>query len=92
MTGAGEQAEPHHRRAVALAPDNPAYLNNLGFSLFLRHKNKEAIEVYQQAVRLSPTSGRIRAIRERTKRGEVARLVQDGFGDRITLSLSNTYS
>jgi Flp pilus assembly protein TadD len=60
MTGRGEQAEPHHRRAVALSKDNPAYLNNLGFSLFLRQRNKEAIEVYQRAVRMSPVTPRIR--------------------------------
>jgi Flp pilus assembly protein TadD len=60
MTNRGDQAEPYHRRAVAQAADNPNYLNNLGFSLFLRHKNREAIEAYQQAVRLNPTSGRIR--------------------------------
>jgi Flp pilus assembly protein TadD len=60
MTNRGELAEPHHREAVNLAADNPNYLNNLGFSLFLRHKNREAIEAYQRAVRLSPTSGRIR--------------------------------
>jgi Flp pilus assembly protein TadD len=60
MTSRGELAEPHHRQAVALAADNPTYLNNLGFSLFLRHKHKDAVSAYQRAVRLSPTSGRIR--------------------------------
>jgi Flp pilus assembly protein TadD len=60
MTKRGELAEPHHRRAVLLAKDNAMYLNNLGFSLFLRKKYQPAIEAYQQAVRMSPTTGRIR--------------------------------
>jgi Flp pilus assembly protein TadD len=60
MTARGELAEPHHQRAVALSPNNPAYLNNLGFSLFLRHKNAEAIAAYQRAVRMSPVTPRIR--------------------------------
>ena len=60
MTHRGELAEPHHRRAVTLSKNNPAYLNNLGFSLFLRQKNKEAIEAYQRAVRMSPVTPRIR--------------------------------
>jgi Flp pilus assembly protein TadD len=60
MTKRGELAEPHHRRAVALARENPMYLNNLGFSLFLRKKYAAAIEVYQQAVRMSPVTPRIR--------------------------------
>jgi len=53
-------AEPEHRRAVKLAPQNPSYLNNLGFSLFLRGKTQEAIGFYQQAARLDPTSRRVR--------------------------------
>jgi Flp pilus assembly protein TadD len=60
MTGRGELAEPHHQRAVTLSKNNAAYLNNLGFSLFLRHKNQEAIEAYQRAARMSPASPRIR--------------------------------
>jgi Flp pilus assembly protein TadD len=53
-------AEPQHRVAVKLAPDNPSYLNNLGFSLFLRGKYKEAIEQYEKAASLDPTSRRVR--------------------------------
>jgi Flp pilus assembly protein TadD len=60
MSGRGELAEPHHERAVTLAKNNAAYLNNLGFSLFLRHKNQEAIAAYQRAVRMSPVTPRIR--------------------------------
>jgi Flp pilus assembly protein TadD len=53
-------AEPQHRAAVKLAPDNPTYLNNLGFSLFLRGKYRECIEQYEKAASLDPTSRRVR--------------------------------
>ena len=53
-------AEPQHRTAVKLAPDSPGYLNNLGFSLFLRGKYREAIEQYEKAASLDPTSRRVR--------------------------------
>ena len=59
-TGRGAEAVKHHEKANALAPDNPAYLNNLGFSLFLRGKYKEAVNSYRQAARLDPTNRRIR--------------------------------
>jgi Flp pilus assembly protein TadD len=54
------EAEAEHRAAVKLAPKNPAYLNNLGFSLFLRQHFKEAITVYESAARLAPLSRRVR--------------------------------
>ena len=53
-------AEAEHREAVRLAPKNPAYLNNLGFSLFLRQRFKEAITSYESAARLAPLSQRVR--------------------------------
>jgi len=54
------EAEAEHREAVRLAPQNPAYLNNLGFSLFLRQRFKEAITSYESAARLAPLSPRVR--------------------------------
>ena len=54
------EAEAEHRAAVKLAPKNPAYLNNLGFSLFLRQHFKEAVTVYESAARLAPLSRRVR--------------------------------
>jgi Flp pilus assembly protein TadD len=54
------EAEVEHREAVRLAPKNPAYLNNLGFSLFLRQRFKEAVSVYESAARLAPLSQRVR--------------------------------
>jgi Flp pilus assembly protein TadD len=53
-------AEAEHREAVKLSPDNPAFLNNLGFSLFLREHYKEAISTYEKAARLAPLSHRVR--------------------------------
>ncbi len=53
-------AEAEHKTAVRLAPQNPAYLNNLGFSLFLRQHYKEAIKEYEKAARLAPLSRRVR--------------------------------
>ncbi|HVV17620.1 MAG TPA: tetratricopeptide repeat protein [Polyangia bacterium] len=53
-------AEAEHKTAVRLAPQNPAYLNNLGFSLFLRQHYKEAIKQYEKAARLAPLSRRVR--------------------------------
>jgi Flp pilus assembly protein TadD len=53
-------AEAEHREAVRLAPNNPAYLNNLGFSLFLRQHFKDAITEYEKAARLVPLSRRVR--------------------------------
>jgi Flp pilus assembly protein TadD len=54
------EAEAEHRAAVKLAPNNPTYLNNLGFSLYLRQHFKEAITVYESAARLAPSSRRVR--------------------------------
>lgn len=53
-------AEPQHREAVKLAPSSAGYLNNLGFSLFLRGKPKDAIQFYEKAAALEPTSRRVR--------------------------------
>jgi Flp pilus assembly protein TadD len=53
-------AEAEHREAVRLAPNNPSFLNNLGFSLFLREHYKEAISTYEKAARLAPLSHRVR--------------------------------
>jgi Flp pilus assembly protein TadD len=54
------EAEAQHKEAVRLAPNNAAYLNNLGFSLYLRQHYKEAIAQYDLAARLAPLSRRVR--------------------------------
>ena len=53
-------AEPQHRAAVKLAPDVGSYHNNLGFSLFLRGKHRDAIAEYEKAASLDPMSRRVR--------------------------------
>jgi Flp pilus assembly protein TadD len=53
-------AEREHREAVRLSPNSPAYLNNLGFSLFLRQHFKDAITEYEKAAQLAPLSRRVR--------------------------------
>jgi Flp pilus assembly protein TadD len=59
-TSRGAEAETHHRKAVSLEENNPAYLNNLGFSLLVRRKTKDALEVLQRSARLEPTNPRLR--------------------------------
>jgi Flp pilus assembly protein TadD len=54
------EAEAQHRAAVRLGPDNAAFLNNLGFSLYLRRQFKDAITEYEKAARLVPLSRRVR--------------------------------
>jgi Flp pilus assembly protein TadD len=54
------EAEAQHKEAVRLSPNNAAYLNNLGFSLYLRQHYKEAIAQYDLAARLAPLSRRVR--------------------------------
>jgi Flp pilus assembly protein TadD len=56
----GVEAEKHHRRAVELAPGKAMYLNNLGFSLLVRRRHKDAVPVMERAARLDPTNHRIR--------------------------------
>jgi Flp pilus assembly protein TadD len=56
----GAEAETHHRRAVELAPKSSAHLNNLGFSLLTRRKNKDALDILRKAARLDPTARRVR--------------------------------
>ena len=55
-----ERGADHHRRAVELEPENAWYLNDLAFSLFMRGKARDAIPVYQRALRVAPDDRRIR--------------------------------
>jgi Flp pilus assembly protein TadD len=55
-----DEAALHHARAVELDPDEPRYLNNLGFSLFARGKAREAIAAYERGLRLAPADARLR--------------------------------
>jgi Flp pilus assembly protein TadD len=55
-----ERGATHHAKAAELEPENGRYLNDLAFSLFIRGKHREAIPVYQRALRASPEDPRIR--------------------------------
>jgi Flp pilus assembly protein TadD len=59
-TGRGMEADGHHRKAVSIDGKHPGYLNNLGFSLLIRRKTREALEVLQRSARLDPTNRRLR--------------------------------
>ena len=60
VAGRSAEAERHHRKAVELAPRDPRYLNNLGFSLFARGEAREAIPVLLEALREDPGNARVR--------------------------------
>jgi Flp pilus assembly protein TadD len=60
QTTRGGEAEPHHERAIKLAPSNPALYNNAGFSLFLRGNYAGAVARYQAALRMDPSNRRVR--------------------------------
>jgi Flp pilus assembly protein TadD len=57
--GKGDLAESWHRRALALRPQSPDLLNNLGFSLFLRQHTEQSIEAYKEALRHDPSARRV---------------------------------
>jgi tetratricopeptide (TPR) repeat protein len=52
-----EQAETMIRKAVAVEPDNGAYLDSLGWVLFKRGKFEEALPYLEKAVKNSPGAG-----------------------------------
>lgn len=55
-----ERGVTHHAKAVELEPENAGYLNDLAVSLFARGKCREALPVYQRALRIAPDDRRIR--------------------------------
>lgn len=56
--GAYVEAAEAQTRAVAIDPDNPALLTNLGSVLVICGDIPRAIEAYRQAIRLAPTNAR----------------------------------
>jgi Flp pilus assembly protein TadD len=48
--------EPHHRRAVELAPADDALHNNLGYNLLMQKREAEATQEFRAAVKLNPSS------------------------------------
>lgn len=48
--------EPHHRKAIELAPSSDTLHNNLGYNLLMQKKNAEAIGEFKEALKLNPAS------------------------------------
>lgn len=60
VRGDSEKGAKHHAKAVELEPGNSGYLNDLALSLQVRGKTRDAISVYQRALRAAPDDRRIR--------------------------------
>lgn len=58
-TGKPAKAQEFHRRAIALAPNRVDYRNNLGFSLYLQGRYKEALAEYHEALKKDSGSRRL---------------------------------
>lgn len=48
-----------HRRAIALAPGNPGFRNNLGFSLYLARRYVDAVDAYRASLRITSNAPRV---------------------------------
>ncbi len=57
--GNHEQAQDAYERALTAAPEDAATLNNLGYSLYLSERNKDALARLKQAARLDAASPHI---------------------------------
>jgi Flp pilus assembly protein TadD len=57
--GLHKQAQGFYERALTVAPNDPHVLNNLGYSLYLDDRPKDALAKLKLAARLSPTSPEI---------------------------------
>jgi Flp pilus assembly protein TadD len=55
-----EEALRHHREAHRLAPENPRYLNDLGFALTIHGDAGQAIPLLEEALRTDPKNPRFR--------------------------------
>ena len=54
--GAWPEATDAYQRALALQPEEPIIVNNLGFSLLMQGRTDAAVRTLQDALRLDPTS------------------------------------
>jgi tetratricopeptide (TPR) repeat protein len=57
LTGRTAEARAHHQRAVALAPGEARFRNNLGFALLLADQPAAAIPQLEAALQLDPALG-----------------------------------
>lgn len=54
-----QQAREHYERALSVAPGDPQVLSNLGYSLYLDDRHKDALDKLKRAARLAPASTHI---------------------------------
>ena len=55
-SGQWTSGEPHHRKAIELAPSRDSLHNNLGYNLLMQKKNAEAATEFREALKLNPKS------------------------------------
>jgi tetratricopeptide (TPR) repeat protein len=58
------------RRALALEPDNPAYLDTLAEILFQQHKREQAVSLIQRCIKLEPKMRYFKRQLERFQKGD----------------------
>jgi Flp pilus assembly protein TadD len=59
MQGDHEEADAWHRKALGLSHGHGSVYNNLGFSLYLRHRYTDAISAYLKALERDPGARRV---------------------------------
>ncbi len=59
MQGDHEEADAWHRKALGLSRGHGSVYNNLGFSLYLRHRYTDAISAYLKALERDPGARRV---------------------------------
>jgi Flp pilus assembly protein TadD len=77
------KAEDAYRRALAVQPNEPIILNNLGFSLLMQDKIDEALRPLQEAMRLAPELPQVKTnVRlAYARKGEYRRAVSGSSSD-----------
>lgn len=59
VRGLHKQAQGFYERALTVAPNDPSVINNLGYSLYLDDRYKEALSKLKTAARLDPSRPQI---------------------------------
>ncbi len=77
-------AEVEYRQALAIRPEEPAYLNNLGLALMRSGAHEEALECFSAAGRIDPTNKNFRENAALAARGHVGGLMLPDWLRRFT--------